>query len=239
VSVVVLGGFGCYVTCPNAVSSRVIHLVFHRLQHNCFSSFRLNKYGLPAPFERLSSATDNASRKNAFWLILMDRDCTLRYIFASLYTCTYSVFTPSILEVIRYDFSSLIVNQFQSALMMTGYEDPEKPRRNKIKSSLNPYLWKRGPTTVPRKYRTTTREIHNLKLATVLANEVRNSISMRSNYIDSREPRDICRTLDRQGPCFLIGSRAWLKNMEELGPLILERKGRYFALMEIRGSADI
>jgi hypothetical protein len=37
-SVVVLGGFGCYVSCPNAVSSRVIHLVFHRLQHNCFSS---------------------------------------------------------------------------------------------------------------------------------------------------------------------------------------------------------
>jgi hypothetical protein len=24
------GCFGCYVTCPNAVSSRVIHLVFHR-----------------------------------------------------------------------------------------------------------------------------------------------------------------------------------------------------------------
>jgi hypothetical protein len=37
-SVVVLGGFGCYVSCPNAVSSRVIHLVFHRFQHNCFSS---------------------------------------------------------------------------------------------------------------------------------------------------------------------------------------------------------
>jgi hypothetical protein len=32
------GCFGYYVTCPNAVSSRVIHLVFHRLQHNCFSS---------------------------------------------------------------------------------------------------------------------------------------------------------------------------------------------------------
>jgi hypothetical protein len=32
------GCFGCYVTCPNAVSSWVIHLVFHRLQHNCFSS---------------------------------------------------------------------------------------------------------------------------------------------------------------------------------------------------------
>jgi hypothetical protein len=38
VSVVVLGGFGCCVSCPNAVSSRVIHLVFHSLQHNCFSS---------------------------------------------------------------------------------------------------------------------------------------------------------------------------------------------------------
>jgi hypothetical protein len=37
-SVVVLGGFGCYVSCPNAVSSRVIRLVFHRLQHKCFSS---------------------------------------------------------------------------------------------------------------------------------------------------------------------------------------------------------
>jgi hypothetical protein len=37
-SVVVLGGFGCCMSCPNAVSSRVIHLVFHRLQHNCFSS---------------------------------------------------------------------------------------------------------------------------------------------------------------------------------------------------------
>jgi hypothetical protein len=37
-SVAVLGGFGCYVSCSNAVSSRVIHLVFHRLQHNCFSS---------------------------------------------------------------------------------------------------------------------------------------------------------------------------------------------------------
>jgi hypothetical protein len=32
------GCFGCYVTCPNAVSSRVIHLVFHRFQYNCFSS---------------------------------------------------------------------------------------------------------------------------------------------------------------------------------------------------------
>jgi poly(3-hydroxybutyrate) depolymerase len=37
-SVVVLGGFGHYVSCPNAVSSRVIHLVFHRLQHLSFSS---------------------------------------------------------------------------------------------------------------------------------------------------------------------------------------------------------
>jgi hypothetical protein len=32
------GCFGCYVTCPNAVSSRVIHLVFHRHQHNYSSS---------------------------------------------------------------------------------------------------------------------------------------------------------------------------------------------------------
>jgi ankyrin repeat protein len=32
------GCFGCYVTCPNAVSSRVIHLIFHRYQHNYSSS---------------------------------------------------------------------------------------------------------------------------------------------------------------------------------------------------------
>jgi hypothetical protein len=37
------GCFGCYVTCPNAVSSRVIHLVFHRYQYNCFSSLDLIK----------------------------------------------------------------------------------------------------------------------------------------------------------------------------------------------------
>jgi hypothetical protein len=37
-SVVVLGGLGYYVSCPNAVSSRVIHLVFHRLQYLRFSS---------------------------------------------------------------------------------------------------------------------------------------------------------------------------------------------------------
>jgi hypothetical protein len=37
------GWFGCYVSCPNAVSSWVIHLVFHRLQYNCFSSLDLIK----------------------------------------------------------------------------------------------------------------------------------------------------------------------------------------------------
>jgi NAD(P)-dependent dehydrogenase (short-subunit alcohol dehydrogenase family) len=56
--VVVLGGFGCYVTCPNAVSSRVIHLVFHRLQHNCFSSLDSIKLVYQHPLERRSAATD-------------------------------------------------------------------------------------------------------------------------------------------------------------------------------------
>jgi hypothetical protein len=35
------GWFRLLRACPNAVSSRVIHLVFHRLQHNCFSSLDL------------------------------------------------------------------------------------------------------------------------------------------------------------------------------------------------------
>jgi hypothetical protein len=57
-SVVVLGGFGCCVSCPNAVGSRVIHLVFHRLQHNCFSSLDSINLVYQHPYERLSATTD-------------------------------------------------------------------------------------------------------------------------------------------------------------------------------------
>jgi hypothetical protein len=53
------GCFGCYVTCPNAVSSRVIHLVFHRHQHNCSSSLDSIKLVYQHPLERPSAATDN------------------------------------------------------------------------------------------------------------------------------------------------------------------------------------
>jgi hypothetical protein len=53
------GCFGCYVTCPNAVSSRVIHLVFHRHQHNCFSSLDSIKLVYQHPLECPSAATDN------------------------------------------------------------------------------------------------------------------------------------------------------------------------------------
>jgi hypothetical protein len=53
------GGFGCYMTCPNAVSSRVIHLVFHRLQHNCFSSLDSIKLVYQHPLERRNAATDS------------------------------------------------------------------------------------------------------------------------------------------------------------------------------------
>jgi hypothetical protein len=52
------GCFGCYVTCPNAVSSRVIHLVFHRHQHNCSSSLDSIKLVYQHPLERPSAATD-------------------------------------------------------------------------------------------------------------------------------------------------------------------------------------
>jgi hypothetical protein len=55
------GCFGCYVTCPNAVSSRVIHLVFHRLQHNCFSSLDSIKLVYQHPLERRSAATDTSA----------------------------------------------------------------------------------------------------------------------------------------------------------------------------------
>jgi hypothetical protein len=55
---VVVGCFGCYVTCPNAVSSRVIHLVFHRYQHNCSSSLDSIKLVYQHPLERPSAATD-------------------------------------------------------------------------------------------------------------------------------------------------------------------------------------
>jgi hypothetical protein len=53
------GWFGCYVSCPNAVSSRVIHLVFHRHQHNCFSSLDSIKLVYQHPLERSSAATDS------------------------------------------------------------------------------------------------------------------------------------------------------------------------------------
>jgi hypothetical protein len=53
------GCFGCYVTCPNAASSRVIHLVFHRLQHNCFSSLDSIKLVYQYPLERRSAVTDS------------------------------------------------------------------------------------------------------------------------------------------------------------------------------------
>jgi hypothetical protein len=53
------GCFGCYVTCPNAVSSRVIHLVFHRHQHNCSSSLDSIKLVYQHPLERPSAATDS------------------------------------------------------------------------------------------------------------------------------------------------------------------------------------
>jgi hypothetical protein len=46
------------VTCPNAVSSRVIHFVFHRYQHNCFSSLDSIKLVYQHPLERSSAATD-------------------------------------------------------------------------------------------------------------------------------------------------------------------------------------
>jgi hypothetical protein len=55
------GCFGCYVTCPNAVSSRVIHLVFHRHQHNCFSSLDSIELVYQHPLERRSAATDTCS----------------------------------------------------------------------------------------------------------------------------------------------------------------------------------
>jgi hypothetical protein len=53
------GCFGCYVTCPNAVSSRVIHLVFHRHQHNCSSSLDSIKLVYQHPLERPSAATNS------------------------------------------------------------------------------------------------------------------------------------------------------------------------------------
>jgi hypothetical protein len=53
------GCFGCYVTCPNAVSSRVIHLVFHRHQHNYSSSLDSIKLVYQHPLERLSAATNS------------------------------------------------------------------------------------------------------------------------------------------------------------------------------------
>jgi 2-polyprenyl-6-methoxyphenol hydroxylase-like FAD-dependent oxidoreductase len=56
------GCFGCYVTCPNAVSSRVIHLVFHRHQHNCSSSLDSIKLVYQHPLERPSAATDRIVR---------------------------------------------------------------------------------------------------------------------------------------------------------------------------------
>jgi hypothetical protein len=45
-------------TCPNAVSSRVIHLVFHRYQYNCFSSLDSINLVYQHPLERRSAATD-------------------------------------------------------------------------------------------------------------------------------------------------------------------------------------
>jgi hypothetical protein len=48
------------VTCPNAVRLRVIHLVFHRLQHNCFSSLDSIKLVYQHPLERRSAATDSS-----------------------------------------------------------------------------------------------------------------------------------------------------------------------------------
>jgi hypothetical protein len=57
------------VTCPNAVSSRVIHLVFHRLQHNCFSSLDSIKLVYQHPLERRSAATDT----HAFNCMLCNR----------------------------------------------------------------------------------------------------------------------------------------------------------------------
>jgi hypothetical protein len=66
----VLGGLGCYVTCPNAVSSRVIHLVFHRLQHNCFSSLDLIKLVYQHPLERRSAATETVFFSFSLCLLL-------------------------------------------------------------------------------------------------------------------------------------------------------------------------
>jgi hypothetical protein len=51
------------VTCPNAVSSRVIHLVFHRHQHNCSSSLDSIKLVYQHPLERPSAATNRSARK--------------------------------------------------------------------------------------------------------------------------------------------------------------------------------
>jgi hypothetical protein len=70
------GCFGCYVTCPNAVSSRVIHLVFHRHQHNCSSSLDSIKLVYQHPLERRSAATDSyvlRSRQFEFGEILISR----------------------------------------------------------------------------------------------------------------------------------------------------------------------
>jgi hypothetical protein len=50
-------------TCPNAVSSRVIHLVFHRHQYNCSSSLDSIKLVYQHPLERPSAATDTS----IFW----------------------------------------------------------------------------------------------------------------------------------------------------------------------------
>jgi hypothetical protein len=67
------------VSCPNTVSSRVIHLVFHRLQHNYFSSLDSINMVYQHPYERLSAATDTRSR-NANPVLWSKTSAALRMI---------------------------------------------------------------------------------------------------------------------------------------------------------------